>query len=63
MEFQTVEQRAKALILNNITEPPSRLKAILKVEGFDYVVHRKGGAVFYYVRPLKRNGNKYTVKL
>jgi|AntDeeMinimDraft_4_1070355.scaffolds.fasta_scaffold02433_8 hypothetical protein len=63
MEFQTIEQQIERLVYDNITEPPSRLISILKAKGFDYVVARKGAKVVYIVRPLKRNGKKYKVKL
>jgi hypothetical protein len=63
MEFQTIEQQIERLVYDNIAEPPSRLIRILKAKGFDYVVARKGAKVVYIVRPLKRNGKKYKVKL
>jgi len=52
----------KRLILDNICEPPSRLKLILKRNGLTYVTTRKG-VKKYIVRSIKDRSQKFEIKL
>ena len=63
MTFITEKQQVKQLIFDNVCEPPSRLKLILKRQGYSYVVQRRGGMVKYIVRGINNRSNRIEIKL
>ena len=63
MQFISVDQQIRQVVLSNL-ETPSQLQRALKKQGYRYVKVRRGGIVKYVMRPIKdKSKPKIEIKL